>query len=106
MIPTWTWPDRGDESSAEDLAQATETFDAFSNSTRAAILGTVFDADGPIAYTELANAVDVEDNGRLNYHLRSLEDFLQHSEDGYTLTTSSYELVEDMLENDTVSTSS
>ncbi|MEE6211394.1 helix-turn-helix domain-containing protein [Salarchaeum sp. III] len=84
-IPHWTWPD-GDADGDTDFAAASKAFDALSDPTRAAVLGALADADGPLAYSELRDAAGVEDNGRLNYHLRRLDDCLADGDDGYALT--------------------
>ena len=101
-IPHWTWPDHYPESAAADLADATDAFDVLSDPTRAAILGTLFDADTPLSYTDLAAAVDVADNGRLNYHLRRLGTVIERSTDGYVLTDRGRRLVGDVIEADTL----
>ena len=99
-IPHWTWPNHGTRSATADLVNATDVFEALSDPTRAAILGVLFDADAPLAYTDLAAAVDVEDNGRLNYHLRRLGSLLERSTDGYVLTDRGRRLVGDVIEAD------
>jgi citrate synthase len=99
-IPHWTWPDGDADPTATDLAAASDAFDALADSTRAAILGVLFDADGPLAYTDLLAETGVEDNGRLNYHLRELEAFIVREDDGYALSDRGRTLVRDMLATD------
>lgn len=102
-IPHWTWPDSdgatwpdSDEPTRTDLSAASGAFDALSDPTRAAILGALFDADAPLAYSDLQAASGVEDNGRLNYHLRELDDLVVR-DDGYALTDYGRMLVRDVL---------
>ncbi|WP_232701338.1 winged helix-turn-helix domain-containing protein [Halobacterium wangiae] len=98
-IPHWTWPDDA-PASGTDLAAASDAFDTLSDRTRAAILGTLFDADGPVAYTDLLTATGVEDNGRLNYHLRRLDGLVDRGDDGYVLTDRGRAMVRDVLAAD------
>ncbi|WP_336034459.1 winged helix-turn-helix domain-containing protein [Halobacterium yunchengense] len=95
-IPHWTWPDgdAGDASADTDLAAASGTFAVLADDTRAAVLGALYDADAPLSYTDLAAAVGVEDNGRLNYHLRELDDLLVRGGDGYALSADGRAVVE------------
>lgn len=94
-IPHWTWPDSGaDATTAADLEAATNDFDALSDPTRAAILGALYDADGRLSYSDVADAADVTDNGRLNYHLRELEGLVDRSDAGYALSARGRHLVE------------
>lgn len=92
-IPHWTWPD-ADLETAASLEAATDAFAVLSDPTRAAILDALRDADRPLAYSELADAAGVDDNGRLNYHLRQLEDFVADADDGYALSDAGRELVD------------
>ncbi|WP_353635234.1 helix-turn-helix domain-containing protein [Halobacterium sp. NMX12-1] len=96
-IPRWTWPD-DDPATAAALRDATAAFDALSDPTRAAILGALFDASGPLSYSALASAADVPDNGRLNYHLRRLDDLVDHSSAGYSLSARGRALVAGALD--------
>jgi citrate synthase len=79
-IPHWTWPDsETDATTAAALEAATSAFDVLSDPTRATILGALYDADGPLSYSAVADAAGVEDNGRLNYHLRELGGLVDRS---------------------------
>lgn len=101
-IPHWTWPDGEPDTdgSETDLTAASDTFETLSDGTRAAILGTLFDADGPVAYTDLQAATGVADNGRLNYHLRELDDLVVDTDDGDALSDRGRALVRDVLAAD------
>lgn len=101
-IPHYVWPDDGHElTTAETLEATTDAFEALSDPTRAVILATLFDADRRLRYTELAAAAGIEDKGRLNYHLRRLDDLLDRSADGYVLSEAGHELVDSVLSADT-----
>ncbi|MFB6268586.1 MAG: winged helix-turn-helix domain-containing protein [Halobacterium sp.] len=93
-IPHWTWPGDDRAATADELAAATGAFDALSDPTRAAVLGALYDADRPLAYAEVAEAAGVEDNGRLNYHLRQLDGLIERSQDGYVLSSRGRALVD------------
>lgn len=94
-IPHWTWPDGETEgTTAAALEAATSAFDVLSDPTRATILGALYDADGPLSYSAVADAAGVEDNGRLNYHLRELGDLVDRSEAGYALSQHGRRLVD------------
>jgi hypothetical protein len=94
-IPHWTWPDsETDATTAAALEAATSAFDVLSDPTRATILGALYDADGPLSYSAVADAAGVEDNGRLNYHLRELGGLVDRSETGYVLSERGRRLVD------------
>jgi hypothetical protein len=98
-IPHWTWPQReADATTAAALEAATGAFEALSDPTRAAILGALYDADGRLSYSAVADAADVEDNGRLNYHLRELDGLVDRTDAGYALSDRGHRLVDGVRE--------
>lgn len=101
-IPHWTWPEAS-PSAASDLADATAAFDALSDPTRATILGALYDAKEPLAHSDLFDATGVEDNGRLNYHLRQLDELLDQGPEGYVLSDRGQQLVTDLVSTDALS---
>lgn len=97
-IPEYVWSRATAEPTARTrLTAASDLFDVLAEPTRAAVLGALFEADERLSYTELAAAADVEDNGRLNYHLRRSEDLIDQSPAGYTLSETGTELVASIL---------
>ncbi|MDG5778629.1 helix-turn-helix domain-containing protein [Haloarculaceae archaeon H-GB2-1] len=94
-IPTWLW--QGDEGgasrtgtterdlSAADIERVTAALDVLSDETRREILTVLYGRTEPISYSALQEAVDVRDNGRLNYHLRQLDDLLTVADGTYAL---------------------
>lgn len=86
-IPHWTAPTAPSTPEPARLDEVSSAFGVLSNPTRLAILVSVATERAPVPYTELQAAVGVDDNGRLNYHLRQLEDgFLERTRRGYVLT--------------------
>lgn len=64
-----------------------DDFGRLANVTRLEILRTLADADGPVAYADLFEALSITDGGQCNYHLRQLrEAFVERTEAGYELT--------------------
>lgn len=61
--------DLGDEDA--DVA-AEEAFGLLANETRLAILRVLYEADGPLTFSELRRRVEVPDSGMFNYHLEKL----------------------------------
>jgi len=73
---------------------AEDAFAAVSDELRVRILRELWDADDPIAFSELRDRVDVADSGRFNYHLGELRGrFVEQREDGYALRFAGRELV-------------
>lgn len=100
-IPTWTWTERErsatasttDSGAEPDLSRAAAEFELLASPVRLEILLALADRDEPLRYTELRAATSVDDNGKLNYHLRALEPHVS-SDDGYELTASGRRLVD------------
>ncbi len=62
-------------------------FSVLSDDNRVSILRTLWKMEGTMSFSELYDAVDVEDSGQFNYHLDKLVDqFVNKTEEGYTLT--------------------
>ncbi|MFD1515267.1 winged helix-turn-helix domain-containing protein [Halomarina rubra] len=60
-----------------------EVFAVLGNETRVDILRAFVDADGPLTFSELREAVGMRDSGQFNYHLGKLVGtFVRESEDG------------------------
>lgn len=71
------------EGSADD---PTEPLEVLGNELRMDVLRTLADADEPLTFTELREAVGVRDTGRFNYHLTRLcRYFVRETTDGYEL---------------------
>jgi citrate synthase len=97
-IPEYVWSTATAETAAGTrLAGATDLFDVLAEPTRAAILGALFEADERLSYSELAAAADIDDNGRLNYHLRQSDALIDQSPAGYTLSKIGQKLVAGVL---------
>lgn len=115
-IPTWTWsgqssdrsrashPSRSSGPQTElegleaDVSQLSSEFDLLASPVRLEILLAVADRDRPLRYTDLRAATSIEDNGKLNYHLRRLEGLVANQDDGdergYVLTVRGRRLLE------------
>jgi len=70
-----------------EKADPEEVFAALSDDTRIAILRTLWDADEPLPFSDLREAVGVRDSGQFNYHLGKLTgQFVKQRDEKYTLT--------------------
>jgi DNA-binding transcriptional ArsR family regulator len=88
-IPTWlTNPELvGSPAAAEaDLDDASETFERLSDPVRLEILTTLHRSADPIRYADLQASLSIRDNGRLNYHLRQLDDLIYREDGRYALS--------------------
>lgn len=98
-IPTWLWtgtnaPARGETSVAEtdtsadetDLEAISDDFELLASPVRVEILLALAERDGAVRYSALRDAISIEDNGRLNYHLRRLEGAVDAVDGRYALT--------------------
>jgi DNA-directed RNA polymerase subunit RPC12/RpoP len=73
---------------------AEDAFAAVADELRVRILRELWDADDPLAFSELRDRVDVRDSGRFNYHLGELRGrFVERGEDGYALRFAGRKLV-------------
>ena len=91
-------PAAGPEASAAQLSRLSSEFDLLSSPVRLEILLSLADRDRPLRYTDLRAATSIEDNGKLNYHLRRLEGLVAGrdggDERGYVLTARGRRLLE------------
>lgn len=88
-IPTWlTNPDLVGSPAANDadLDDASETFERLSDPVRLEILTTLYRHSEPIRYADLRASLSIRDNGRLNYHLRQLDDLVERDDGRYALS--------------------
>lgn len=64
-----------------------DVFSLLSDDIRVDILQALWQADEPLAFSELYEAVEIGDSGQFNYHLDKLIDrFVRKTPDGYELT--------------------
>jgi hypothetical protein len=87
--------------SADDSDGVLTPDDAFAvlgDETRLAILRALGEADGPVAFSDLYDAVDVDDSGQFNYHLdRLVGHFVRKIDAGYHLREPGRQVVEAVL---------
>lgn len=73
-------------------------FAAIGDETRLAVLRTLGEADGPLAFTELRRRVGYETAGNFSYHLEQLSGhFIRKIDDGYRLARPGQWIVEAVL---------
>ncbi|SEP02284.1 hypothetical protein SAMN04487948_1117 [Halogranum amylolyticum] len=86
-----------------DPATANEAFKLLSDETRLEVLCTLWEVhdpaeEVPVRFAELRERVNVDDPGRLNYHLNKLGDtFVRRTEDGYVLMDAGKRIVRMVL---------
>ena len=81
-----------------DRLSPDDAFAVLGDETRLAILRALGEADGPVAFSELYDAVDVDDSGQFNYHLdRLVGHFVRKIESGYHLREPGRRVVEAVL---------
>lgn len=103
-IPTWTWSNRGtsrpaatarhDVDPETDVSSAADEFELLASPVRLEILLALADGDEPLRYTDLRAATSVDDNGKLNYHLRKLEAYVSNDDGEYVLTRRGRQLLD------------
>lgn len=102
-IPHWTWTAATDTSQGHgslSVEPLSERFSALANPIRLNILLAFAHNEPPITYGTLRNAVDIDDKGRLNYHVRQLRgQFIQQEQGGYQLTENGQDVIELVLED-------
>ncbi|UIP00968.1 helix-turn-helix domain-containing protein [Halobaculum sp. CBA1158] len=75
-----------------DEETSRRTFELLANETRLGIISALGEASGEggyatLAFSEIQEAVGVEDNGQFNYHLKQLlDEFVEQKQGGYGLT--------------------
>jgi hypothetical protein len=73
---------------------AEAAFGAVADELRVSILRELWDAEGPLAFSDLRDRLDVRDSGRFNYHLGKLRGrFVEQSDEGYKLRFAGRRLV-------------
>lgn len=90
------------DSNAEETRQRAgglDALEALANEHRIAILRALADADDPLTFTELREAIDMADTGQFNYHLTQLLGrFVRERQGGYELGHAGERLI--VLAND------
>jgi DNA-directed RNA polymerase subunit RPC12/RpoP len=75
-----------------------EAFSALGNEIRVSILRVLAEADGPLPFSEVYGALDVDDSAQFNYHLDKLVGhFVGKTDEGYTLRRPGRRVVEAIL---------
>lgn len=75
-----------DSETDQATLSADDAFGALGNATRMQILQSLGDADGPLTFSQLREAVGMRDSGQFNYHLdKLLGRFVEQGEEGYRL---------------------
>lgn len=81
-----------------DLERVSSDLEALANPVRLEILTALARAERPLRYSELRATLSIEDNGKLNYHLRTLEDLVASADGEYRLTDRGRDLVGRVLD--------
>lgn len=90
-------------STGEDPTARVEAFQLLSDRTRLEILYALWEGHDPLdpapmRFSELRERLDVEDPGRLNYHLSKLADhFIRRTENGYELRRTGHQVVRTVI---------
>lgn len=75
-----------------------EAFAALSDPTRVTVLRTLWEADDPLSFSDLQEAVGMRDSGQFNYHLGRLRGrFVTNDEAGYRLRVAGRRVVGALL---------
>lgn len=83
---------------AQTVLSPEEAFGVLGNDTRMSILRVLGEADEPLPFSKLHDAVDVRDSGQFNYHLDKLHGhFVEKTHDGYELRQAGYRVIEAVL---------
>lgn len=82
----------------DSIRTAAEAFKAIGNELRVAILRELARSDEPLSFSELLDALDERDSGRLNYHLQQLTGrYVTRTEGDYRLTINGERIVSSVL---------
>ena len=104
-IPSWLWPPDDTQvdqrPDAARIESVTDVFALCSDSTRVEILVSL-STNGPLSYSQLRADTSVEDNGRLNYHLRQLSRLIERTDGSYALSSEGRRLTEALLVDDSI----
>ena len=77
---------------------ADTAFELLSNETRLSALRALFDAEEPLSFSALNDAVGTADSGQFNYHLDRLRGvFIRQTDAGYELTAEGLDVVGSLL---------
>lgn len=87
-----------DDGASEETPTPEAAFAALGDETRLAVLRTLGDADGPLAFSELRRRVGYDTAGNFSYHLDQLQDhFVRQTDHGYQLRRPGERIVEAVL---------
>lgn len=82
----------------ESIRTAAEAFKAVGHEVRVGVLYELAQRGEPLAFSALMEALELEDSGRLNYHLGKLVGrFVSSTEEGYRLTIHGEKLISSIL---------
>lgn len=81
-----------------DLERVSNDLEVLANPVRLEILDALARSERPLRYSELRASLSIRDNGKLNYHLRTLEDLVVSADGEYRLTARGRELVARVLD--------
>lgn len=81
-----------------DLERVSNDLEVLANPVRLEIMDTLARSERPLRYSELRAALSIRDNGKLNYHLRTLKDLVVSADGEYRLTARGRELVARVLD--------
>ncbi|WP_158237411.1 winged helix-turn-helix domain-containing protein [Halegenticoccus soli] len=100
-IPTWVWPGSATASGRPfdqtKIGDVSEAFGVLSNPIRLEILNAIYERESPISYTDLRAATSIDDNGKLNYHLRQLNRYIVNENGQYTLSEQGRRVIESLV---------
>ncbi|WP_436930014.1 winged helix-turn-helix domain-containing protein [Halosimplex halobium] len=81
-----------------ERVSAEGAFELLGNETRLATVRALFEADDPLSFSALRDAVGVRDSGQFNYHLDKLRgSFVRETDEGYALTAAGTHVVGSVL---------
>ncbi len=79
-------PRMDDDERIVDALDPSDAFELLAHDIRFRILEVLNDADGPMTFSELRTATEVDDAGGFNYHLQKLTGrFVRDGDDGYEI---------------------
>lgn len=88
----------GTDDDEQSVMAPDDAFGVLGNETRMNILRVLGEADEPLPFSELHDAIDVRDSGQFNYHLDKLRGhFVEKTDDGYELRQAGYRIIEAVL---------
>lgn len=63
--------EEGSQEETEQRLEATEAFSLLAHDTRMAAMEVLWEADGPVRFSEIADRAGIGDTGNFNYHFAS-----------------------------------